>query len=103
MKSVIHRYGLDPTKTQQILRLPHGAKVLSVAFHKGTFSIWAVHITEADVPHVLGSAGTDDHQITIVGTGNEFEGNPGDIGECVGIVIHNTFVFHIFDRRLSAR
>jgi len=81
----IFKYQLD-LADEQIVRMPRGAKILTVQMQGFSPYLWAVvDITQP----------TEERWIATRGTGHMFEGDPGVY---LGTVqLHNGLVFHVFD------
>ena len=85
--NTIYKYTLAVTDVQRV-RMPHGARLLSVGIQNDThLCLWA---------HVEDSSHKVDRVIAVVGTGNPAP-ELDDGTEYVGTVISPPFVWHIFD------
>jgi len=89
-----------PTKTiwkfplaitdRQVLPMPPGAKILSVAPQAGILTLWA---------EVQPDLTPTSRRVTIVGTGNPIPAHPG---EFVGTAVMPPFVWHVYVDREGA-
>lgn len=84
----IWKYELEVTDIQTI-RLPLGAKIISVAEQRGRLCLWAI----VNLDNVHPDSG-ELVEIAIVGTGN-----PVDTSglKFIGTVVMNPFVWHVFE------
>lgn len=84
----IYEYPLDITDLQ-VVQMPAGAKILSVASQNGTLCLWAMV-----VPH----ARLTDRRIEIIGTGYPIPEGTGIYRNFIGTVPIIPFVWHVFER-----
>jgi hypothetical protein len=87
---VIYKYLLR-TVDEQIVLMPPGAEILSVATQNNVPCIWAL---------VEPGGGSVPHRFGIYGTGHPL---PEDLGEFVGtfFMFDKTLVFHVFDQGVA--
>ncbi len=87
----IYKYPLTITDLQ-VLMLPLGARILSIAGQHGQLMLWA--LVNPDTDHL------QTFHVSIFGTGNPIFELPGPngFGDFVGTVILDNLVWHVFVR-----
>lgn len=76
-------------KSRQMIEMPKGARIVSVANQEGRICIWALVDSEEE--------NVDAVEVFIVGTGNP-NPIPDDAKNFIGTVLMGEFVWHVFTR-----
>jgi hypothetical protein len=85
---IVWKYVLKITD-RQVLVMPDGAEILSVASQHGNLCLWAIVDEYKD---------KKERYIEIVGTGNPLRVNPGFDRKFIGTAVVDPFVWHVFER-----
>lgn len=87
----IWKFPIETTDVQSV-RMPDGAKILSVGMQAGKITLWA--LVDPNKPT------NDLKRIHVVGTGNRFPLNEFEDFSFIGTVFDRVFVWHIFAEEL---
>lgn len=88
IKQTIWKFPLEITGVQEV-RLPRGAKIISVANQNGVICLWAMVAPDSPLEPRI---------IFIYGTGHPL---PEDSGRFLGSVLQDPFVWHVFEGTIT--
>ena len=83
----VWKYELQLTDTQ-LVDMPKGAELLSVANHRGVLCLWA----KVDADQEM-----ETRYIEIIGTGNPMPQDMGGDRRFIGTAVIDPFVWHVFE------